>query len=58
VADEAGKLYDVDFWMHPDGDVLTIHDTKVHKEPRKSLLYGWYKYPRYTFVNDQVVTLY
>jgi hypothetical protein len=44
--------------MHPDGDVLTIHDTKVHKEPRKSLLYGWYKYPRYTFVNDQVVTLY
>jgi hypothetical protein len=58
VSDEAGKLYDVDFWMHPDGDVLTIHDAKVHKEPRKSLLYGWYKYPRYTFVNDQVVTLY
>jgi hypothetical protein len=52
------KLYDLDFWMHPAGEVLAIHDTKVHKEPRKSLLYGWYKYPRYTFVNDRVVTLY
>ena len=58
VEGQPDKLYDLDFWMHPDGDVLTIHDTKVHKEPRKSLLYGWYKYPRYTFVNDRVVTLY
>lgn len=58
VEGEDGKLYDIDFWMHPDGEVLAIHDTKVHKEPRKSLLYGWYKYPRYTFVNDEVVTLY
>jgi len=52
------KLYDVDFWLHPEGELLAVHDTKVHKEPRKSLLYGWYKYPRYTFVNDRVVTLY
>jgi len=58
VEGETGKLYDVDFWMRPDGEVLAIYDTKVHKEPRKSLLYGWYKYPRYTFVNDRVVTLY
>lgn len=55
---EPTKLYDVDFWLRPDGAVLVNYDTKVHKEPRKSLLYGWYKYPRYTFVNDRVVTLY
>lgn len=58
VEGEDDKLYDVDFWMRPDGEVLAIYDTKVHKEPRRSLLYGWYKYPRYTFVNDRVVTLY
>ena len=58
VEGEPGKLYDLDFWMRPDGTVLSIYDTKVHKEPRKSLLYGWYKYPRYTFVKDKVVTLY
>ena len=55
---ETDKLYDVDFWLRPEGDTLVIYDTKVHKEPRKSLIYGWYKYPRYTFVNDRVVTLY
>jgi hypothetical protein len=55
---EPDKLYDLDFWMRPDGDALRIYDTKVHKEPRKSLLYGWYKHPRYTFVNDEVVSLY
>jgi hypothetical protein len=52
------KLYDLDFWMRPEGEVLRIYDTKVHKEPRKSLLYGWYKHPRYTFVKDHVVPLY
>jgi len=30
----------------------------VHKEPRWSLLYGWYKQPRYTFVNDEISYLY
>jgi hypothetical protein len=55
---EPRKLYDLDFWMRPDGDRLRIYDTKVHKEPRHSLLYGWYKHPRYTFVKDEVVPLY
>lgn len=52
------KLYDVDFWLEPEGDVLVVVETKVHKEPRHSLLYGWYKQPRYTFVDDEVVYLY
>jgi hypothetical protein len=58
VKGETDKLYDVDFWLEPDGDVLVVVDTKVHKEPRHSLLYGWYKHPRYTFVDDEVVYLY
>ena len=52
------KLYDLDFWLRPDGDRLQVYDEKVHKEPRHSLLYGWYKHPRYTFVKDKVVLLY
>ena len=52
------KLYDLDFWMAPHNGVLKIFKTKVHKEPRKSLIYGWYKQPRYTFVNDEIVYLY
>lgn len=52
------QLYDLDFWMNPVTGELKIYDTKVHKEPRKSLLYGWYKQPRYTFVNDRVISLY
>ncbi|MGE0373591.1 MAG: hypothetical protein AB7Q01_17150 [Gammaproteobacteria bacterium] len=52
------KLYDLDFWLRPDGDRLRVYDEKVHKEPRHSLLYGWYKHPRYTFVKDKVVLLY
>jgi hypothetical protein len=58
VASEPQKLYDLDFWMHPVNGELKIYDTKVHKEPRRSLIYGWYKQPRYTFVNDRVVSLY
>ena len=53
-----GKLYDLDFWLRPDGDVLEVYREKIHKEPRRSLLYGWYKQPRYTFVDDKVVPLY
>ncbi len=53
-----GKLYDLDFWMNPQSGELRIYDEKIHKEPRKSLLYGWYKHPRYTFVKDRVVELY
>lgn len=52
------KLYDLDFWMKPETGELKIYKSKIHKEPRKSLIYGWYKQPRYTFVNDKVVPLY
>lgn len=58
VVDAEHKLYDIDFWLRPAGDRLEVYETRVHKEPRKSLLYGWYKQPRYTFVNDKVVELY
>ncbi len=58
VVGEKGKLYDLDFWMRPDGDKLVVYDEKIHKEPRRSFLYGWFKQPRYTFVNDKVVPLY
>ena len=52
------NFYDIDFWLRPENGVLVVYDTKVHKEPRRSLLYGWYKQPRYTFVDDKVVELY
>jgi hypothetical protein len=58
VVGEPEKLYDLDFWMNPRNGQLEIYDAKVHKEPRRSLIYGWYKQPRYTFVNDRVVSLY
>jgi hypothetical protein len=58
VVGEPERLYDIDFWLRPAGDVLEVYDTKVHKEPRRSLFYGWYKYPRYTFIDDEVVPLY
>lgn len=58
VVGEPKKLYDLDFWMKPVSGKLKIYDTKVHKEPRKSFIYGWYKQPRYTFVNDRVISLY
>ena len=58
MVDAPDKLYDLDFWMRPDNGQLRIYDEKIHKEPRHSLLYGWYKHPRYTFVKDKVVLLY
>jgi hypothetical protein len=58
VVGEPDKLYDLDFWLRPDGVRLRVYDEKVHKEPRHSLVYGWYKHPRYTFVKDKVVLLY
>ncbi len=58
VVGEPKKLYDLDFWMKPVTGELKIYDTKVHKEPQKSFIYGWYKQPRYTFVNDRVISLY
>ncbi len=58
VLGETEKLYDLDFWLNPSTGHLAVYDSKVHKEPRRSLLYGWYKQPRYTFVDDRVVSLY
>jgi hypothetical protein len=58
VLGEPKKLYDLDFWMHAKTGQLAVYDSKVHKEPRRSFLYGWYKQPRYTFVDDRVVSLY
>jgi len=52
------KLYDLDFWMRPEHGRLQIYDEKIHKEPRHSPIYGWYKQPRYTFVKDEIVLLY
>ena len=58
VVGEPDKLYDLDFWMKDNAGDLKVYQSKVHKEPRKSLLYGWYKQPRYTFVNDEIEYLY
>ena len=58
VAGDPDKLYDIDFWMDGTTGQLVVYDTKVHKEPRKSLIYGWYKQPRYTFVKDEIRYLY
>jgi hypothetical protein len=55
---EPDQVYDIDFWLNAKTGELRVYETKVHKEPRQSLLYGWYKHPRYTFVNDQIKYLY
>ena len=58
VVGEPDKLYDLDFWMNDKTGELKVYQSKVHKEPRWSLLYGWYKQPRYTFVDDEIEYLY
>ena len=58
VLGETGKLYDLDFWMNNKTGELRVFQSKVHKEPRYSIIYGWYKQPRYTFVNDKIEYLY
>lgn len=58
VVGDKDKLYDLDFWMNDKTGELKVYQSKVHKEPRMSLLYGWYKQPRYTFVNDEIEYLY
>jgi hypothetical protein len=55
---ELEKIYDIDFWLSPEEGALKVFQTRIHKEPRHSLLYGWYKHPRYTFVNDEIEYLY
>lgn len=56
--DHPEKVYDMDFWLEPVDGALRVFRSKVHKEPRHALLYGWYKHPRYTFVNDEISYLY
>jgi hypothetical protein len=58
VIGEPDQLYDLDFWLEPKQDQLQVMDEKIHKEPRHALIYGWYKHPRYTFVDDEIVPLY
>jgi hypothetical protein len=58
VVGKPDKIYDLDFWMNGKTGELIVYDNKVHKEPRWSLFYGWYKHPRYTFVNDKIEYLY
>ncbi len=58
VVGEPEKLYDIDFWMKEESGDLRVYQTKIHKEPRWSLIYGWYKQPRYTFVDDEIEYLY
>lgn len=58
VVGEEDKLYDLDFWMNNKTGELKVYQSKVHKEPRHSMIYGWYKQPRYTFVNDEIEYLY
>ncbi len=55
---EPEKLYDIDFWMKDSAGALKVFQSKVHKEPRWSLVYGWYKQPRYTFVDNEIKYLY
>lgn len=55
---EKEKLYDIDFWLREKNGRLQVYQTKIHKEPRRSLVYGWFKQPRYTFVNDEIQYLY
>ena len=55
---DSKKIYDVDFWLRETDGELKVFRTNIHKEPRKSLIYGWYKHPRYTFVNDKIEYLY
>ncbi len=52
------QLYDLDFWLRPEDGRLAVYEERIHKEPRRSWIYGWYKQPRYTFVDDEVVPLY
>ncbi len=56
VVGQAGKLYDLDFWLNPENGTLKITEEKIHKNPiRKGD--GWEKKARYTFVNDEPVEI-
>lgn len=53
---EAGKLYDLDFWLNPRDGKLVVTETKIHKEPKK-INGQWTKQARYTFINDKPVVV-
>ncbi len=40
VVGEPDKVYDLDFWMNDKTGELKVFRSKVHKEPRKSLIFG------------------
>lgn len=54
VVGEAGKLYDLDFWLSAQNGALVVTDTRIHKEPTGKIG-AWEKKERYTFVNDNPV---
>lgn len=53
---EAGKLYDLDFWLNPKEGKLEVTQTQIHKEPRAEAG-KWTKWARYTFENDEPVAV-
>ncbi|MBT3228264.1 MAG: hypothetical protein HOD43_07830 [Candidatus Marinimicrobia bacterium] len=56
VIGESGKLYDLDFWLNPEGGSLKVTEEKIHKNPKKTDA-GWEKKARYTFINDNPVEI-
>ena len=56
VVGEPGKLYDLDFWLNPEGGSLKVTEEKIHKNPVKTDA-GWEKKARYTFINDNPVEI-
>lgn len=56
VGGDADQLMDLDFWLNPVGDKLTVTETKVHKDALK-VAGKWTKKERYTFINDKPVAV-
>jgi len=54
VQGEPQKLYDLDFWLNPEGGTLTVTRTSIHKEPKR-VGTEWVEVPRYTFEGDNPV---
>jgi len=56
IVGQEGKLHDLDFWMVPSENGLSIVRTKVHKDP-VWMSKKWEKVPRYTFKGENIVTI-
>lgn len=56
VVGQAGKLYDLDFWLNPADGTLKVTEEKIHKNPVPKGD-GWEKKARYTFINDNPVEI-